>query len=531
MLEVSVGRDALVEESTVSKRARWPGVVLATIVGVGALGAVVTRSNDDTVEPAPDETADVEDATPIGEEWEWSGADFDPDAHLIVEPGSWAWVELPVPAGGLEARLVGDTPWVISFDRTTHDPTRPAGLIVSVWVDDEWREVERLSEFGVASSVDDALLVSEPDGLRVSFDLGATWLPIERDHRRGRYVGVIGRAVTGTTRSNGHLAVVVEDTPYFDTRSYLADHHPEIDLSDLQWFQRGPRTIVVTTGGDDPTVEALEIPIDEGLLDDETIDFLDGPFSMPDRRVLEFDRDGVVVGDALIDLGDWSSGITEIDGALVVDGAHTGWRQTPSGWVETDRTFADTAINGLRFDLEGFGRVRHADGPWRRWDELEGARGSFGTAGAVIALPTMMPPPIELVGDSHTLSYQFQQWRLTRNGESSVVSLSHQAPLTRVDDTTWEAADDFGDSFVFTDADWQAAVEAVDGITPGPELLVSTDGRTWLRSELDSAGSHWVRPEVSSGTALLMSQRDWGDLDDLVAGRNRLVVWIADIPS
>ena len=491
------------------------------MVAIAALGlwTVIAFRPDD----APAESEATEDPVPV-----------ETATALTLVDGGWAWTELDLPPDTARVGLIDGVPWALVTDggQPQWYPTQdPGELFVQRGAD--WEPVRLPVGDGWFMPFDDVLFWAGPDP-KVSTDRGATWSTIEPDRAHsGRYVTREVQATAATSLSGGRVGMVVGVRDLFDASSYLADHHPDVDLDDALDIQAFGQTVMIWSAD---TVDLTEITIDVTVLDEPSIAALE-PGRDPETRVIEIDADGTVLDDRPLDVPGWPINLREDDGGLVVEAEPSAWRRTDMGWLEEEPTFWHRQIGGLEFSVQGQARVRQPGGAWSRWDGVVGFASAFTDGAAIIATRTDADPPrIEIVGDTHTLSrLAYDDWTLERNdGTGTTEQWYNDPPLTEVADEVWQIDDATGATFQFTDDDWNAAIQTARTGRTSPNLLVTTTGTEWARQPTASAlgvGYGDVHPTINGGVAMVVLSDPWGTVRDAIDRVARPRAWIATIPS
>lgn len=397
----------------------------------------------------------------------------------------------------------------------------------------DWEPVELPAGDGRLTPFDDVLFWAGPYP-RISVDQGATWLDIEPDRpRSGSYVAREVQATAATRMSRGRVVMVVAARDLFDARSYLADHHPEVDLDDAVDVHAFGQTVVIWSG---ETGDPTEVIIDVTMLDQPAVDALE-PGRDPETRVIEIDADGTVLDDRPLVVPGWPINIREDERGLVVEAEPSAWRRTDMGWLEETPTFWHRQIGGLEFSVQGQARVRQPGGTWSRWNGVVGFASDFADGAAIIATRTVADPPrIEITGDTHTLSrLAYDDWTLERNdGTGATEQWYNDPPLTEVTPGVWQIDDATGATFEFTDGDWETAIQIARAGRPSPDLLVTTTGTDWAREPTAAAlgvGYGDIHPSISGGVAMVVLTDPWGEVRDAIDRVARPRAWIAAIPS
>ncbi len=501
----------------VTRRSRWPLAVVA-IAAIG-LWTVIALRPDGT----PAESEATEDPVP-----------FDAATALTIVDGGWVWTELDLPPDTARVGLIDGVPWALVTygGQPPWYPTRDPGELF-VQRGSDWEPVGLPAGEGWFMPFDDVLFWAGPDP-KFSTDRGATWSAIEPGRpQSGRYVTREVQASAATILSGGRVAMVVGVRELFDAGSYLADHHPDVDLDDALDIQAFGQTVMIWSGD---RVDLTEITIDEMVLDEPSIAALE-PGRDPETRVIEIDADGTVLDDRPLDVPGWPINLREDDDGLVVEAEPSAWRRTDMGWVEEEPTFWHRKVGGLEFSVPGQARVRQPGGSWSRWDGVVGFASAFADGAAIIATRTDADPPrIEIVGDTHTLSrLAYDDWTLERNdGTGTTEQWYIDPPLTEVADGVWQIDDATGATFQFTDDEWTAAIHIARAGRASPNLLVTTTGTDWARQPTASAlgvGYGDIHPTINGGVAMVVLSDPWGTVRDAIDRVERPRAWIATTPS
>lgn len=514
--------------TVVAAARRWPVAVI--VAGALGLGALTLTSRD--AAPIPDGPTEESAGDVEIDDGLLAAATFDPDVDLVIEGEGWDWQPLTVPDGAVQVGLVDGVPFAVTVEELRFGFGWDSATL---WVDegDGWTRRSEI-DGGWLHAVDDVLLLPAEDRLRFSTDLGASWIDVAAANDVPPYVLTSRWPEAAVRRADGNVALVIRSFDHFDGRSYIDDHHPEIDLSNDTWVtMMGPRELLIARPVDgDLFGEETFLSVDDAHLEPATIDFLDEFDNHPITAVIEFTLDGELVERGELDAPEWSTSIAEVDGELVVEAGPSGWRRTASGWVEVERTFAGRGIGDLRFQAEGLVRVRRGDGDWETWTGIDGVGVSFTPNAAAMTLRATMSGPIEIVGETHTLSYRrYEEWELRANDRSTPSTQWDRAPVTRNDDGDWVVGTPGGEPFVFSDDDWSAAVAVAAAEATPVSVLTTSDGYTWGSTELAELTEDWSHVEINGDVALVVGPGQPSTVDDVLDTRPRLVAWIAEIPG